>query len=152
HVLTYQESGTFKMNDGKREYSFSEGSYRFTRKNQLAKFTKQPSPGAAFKSLSIRMDEETLRTLSHELNITGEHTSVSEPVILLSPDPLLKGYFDSIFPYLQLEPEARDPLFDLKVREAVLLLLRLQPTLKNLLFDFSEPGKIDLEGFMQQHY
>lgn len=34
----------------------------------------------------------------------------------------------------------------------VLILLKVNPTLKNVLFDFSEPGKIDLEAFMLQNF
>jgi AraC-like DNA-binding protein len=40
----------------------------------------------------------------------------------------------------------------LKTREAVELLLRHDPGLKHILFDFSEPGKIDLESFMNRNY
>jgi len=39
-----------------------------------------------------------------------------------------------------------------KVKEAVMILLETNPELKNILFDFSEPGKIDLEAFMAQNY
>jgi len=37
-------------------------------------------------------------------------------------------------------------------QEAILLLLKLVPGIKNVLFDFSEPGKIDLEAFMEKNY
>jgi AraC-like DNA-binding protein len=40
----------------------------------------------------------------------------------------------------------------LKLKEALLILLKVNPELKDILFDFNEPGKIDLEGFMQQNY
>jgi AraC-like DNA-binding protein len=40
----------------------------------------------------------------------------------------------------------------LKVKEAVKLLLHAMPRLRNLLFDFSEPYKIDLEKFMLSHF
>lgn len=43
-------------------------------------------------------------------------------------------------------------LADLKLKEALLLLLQVNPELKNILFDFSEPGKINLEGFMNKNY
>jgi len=32
------------------------------------------------------------------------------------------------------------------------LVLKTNPKLKNVLFDFSEPGKIDIEAFMNSHY
>jgi AraC-like DNA-binding protein len=40
----------------------------------------------------------------------------------------------------------------LKVKEAVKLLLHTLPALRNFLFDFSEPHKIDLERFMVSNY
>jgi len=40
----------------------------------------------------------------------------------------------------------------LKVREAIMILLETNPALKNILFDFSAPGKIDLEAYMNEHY
>jgi AraC family transcriptional regulator, exoenzyme S synthesis regulatory protein ExsA len=45
-----------------------------------------------------------------------------------------------------------DELLFVKQKEAILLLLQLVPSFKNVLFDFSEPGKIDLEGFMERNY
>ena len=33
-----------------------------------------------------------------------------------------------------------------------MILLQTNPELKDLLFDFSEPGKIDLEAYMNEHY
>ena len=43
-----------------------------------------------------------------------------------------------------------DPLLALKVREALLVLLQTNPELRDVLFDFSEPGKIDLAAFMEK--
>ena len=40
----------------------------------------------------------------------------------------------------------------LKVKEAVYLLLNTMPELRELLFDFSEPHKIDLEKFMLTNF
>ncbi len=35
---------------------------------------------------------------------------------------------------------------------AVLIFIEANPELKHILFDFSEPGKIDLEAYMNEHY
>tara|TARA_Y100000815_G_C13319881_1_gene491891 strand:- start:1184 stop:1615 length:432 start_codon:yes stop_codon:yes gene_type:complete len=40
----------------------------------------------------------------------------------------------------------------LKVQEAIELLLQAKPELKDFLFDFSDPHKIDLEKFMSLNY
>jgi AraC family transcriptional regulator, exoenzyme S synthesis regulatory protein ExsA len=51
-----------------------------------------------------------------------------------------------------LKHKGADDLLFLKQKEAILLLLKLVPAFKNVLFDFSEPGKIELEAFMEQNY
>ncbi|QMU26673.1 helix-turn-helix domain-containing protein [Adhaeribacter radiodurans] len=43
-------------------------------------------------------------------------------------------------------------MLQLKQREAILILLKANPQLHQVLFDFSEPGKIDLEAFILQNY
>ena len=55
-------------------------------------------------------------------------------------------------PYMQLNGIEDEALLALKLREAVMLLLKVNPELKDILFDFSEPGKIDLEAFMNKNF
>ncbi|WP_205514502.1 helix-turn-helix domain-containing protein [Longitalea arenae] len=152
HVFSYQISGTLTINDGHGDHRFSPGDFRFIKRNQLAKFLKQPPEGGEFKSISIYLDQATLRNMGREYGYSADkdHTPVS--MIRLNPHPLYKAYMDSLIPYAGLPPEENEVLLSLKVKEAVLLLLRDQPALKNVLFDFSEPGKIDLEAFMLTNY
>lgn len=63
----------------------------------------------------------------------------------------MKGYFHSLMPYFA-QPEKLTPvLAQAKTTEVITLLLR-NPALQNFLFDFSEPHKIDLEAYMNQHF
>lgn len=152
HVFTYQVSGTMIMNDGQREYIFSPGDFRLGRRNHLIKFNKLPPEGGEFKSFSVRFDQEFLRNFSIEAGYRSEKHQNGNPVLELKPDPLFKNYFLSLEPYKELD-EARDKnLIDLKLREAVMILLKVDPQLKDILFDFSEPGKIDLEAFMNKNF
>jgi AraC family transcriptional regulator, exoenzyme S synthesis regulatory protein ExsA len=152
HVFSYHVSGTLLINDGNTEHRFQPGDFRFVRRNQLAKFLKQPPEGGLFKSVSIMIDQETLRKISIEQGYTAGKAHASPAIVKLTPHPLFKSFMESLLPYEELSPEENAALFALKVKEAVLLLLRNQPELKDILFDFSEPGKIDLEAFMLQHY
>jgi AraC-like DNA-binding protein len=73
--------------------------------------------------------------------------------VLLRQDAFYKSFADSLTPYLLAGPQEVGPaLGQLKVKEAILLLLRLNKQVNNMLFDFSEPGKIDLEEFMSRHF
>lgn len=87
---------------------------------------------------------------------TRESRSVSAPyigqsIIDLSDDIFIKAYFDSLVPYFNTDVPLTPELADLKTNEAIALLLR-NKGLENLLFDFGDPYKIDLEAFMNLHY
>ncbi|WEK34987.1 MAG: AraC family transcriptional regulator [Candidatus Pseudobacter hemicellulosilyticus] len=153
HVLSCQVAGTLTVNDGKKDFVFNPGEFRFVRRNQLAKFVKTPPPGGEFRSLSIRLDQDMLQAISVEYGFTAsKQAPCIDPVVNLPADPLFKAFMTSLDPYLQLPGTQNAALLDLKVKEAVLLLLRIQPALKNTLFDFSDPGKIDLEAFMNRNF
>jgi AraC-like DNA-binding protein len=59
---------------------------------------------------------------------------------------------DSLVPYLENGNQIGEQLVKVKIKEAVLIFMDANPDLKHLLFDFSEPGKIDLEAYMNEHY
>ena len=152
YVFGYQVSGTMIMNDGNKEYVFKPGDFRFSRRNHLVKFNKLPPEGGEYKSFSVYFDQPFLRNFSMETGYKAEKHVHGDAVIGLKPDPLYKNYFDSLPPYMQLNAEEDAGLIALKLREAILLLLKLNPGMKDILFDFSEPGKIDLEAFMNKNF
>ncbi|HEY2583169.1 MAG TPA: AraC family transcriptional regulator [Mucilaginibacter sp.] len=152
HVFTYQVSGTMIMNDGNQEYVFKPGNFRFGRRNHLVKFNKLPPEGGEFKSFSIHFDQPFLRNFSMESGYKSEKHINGNAVIELKPNPLYISYFNSLTPYLQPDGEDDEGLIGLKLREALMLLLKVNPEMKDILFDFSEPGKIDLEAFMNKNF
>lgn len=151
-VFSYQVSGSMTMNDGNKEYFFGPGSFRFSRRNNLIKFNKMPPEGGEFKSLSVHFDQSFLRNFSMEAGYRSAQHINGDAVIQLEPNPFYKNYFDSLIPYMQLNGIADTGLLALKLREAVMLLLKVNPELKDILFDFSEPGKMDLEAFMNKNF
>jgi AraC-like DNA-binding protein len=152
HVFSYQLTGSLVINDGEKESMIKEGDLRFCKRNTLVKFVKYPPEQGEYKALSIYLDQETLRNFSMEYGYKSEHKDVANAIISLKPDPLLKGYIDSLQPYDQIKQLGNDHLLTLKLKEAILVLLHTNPSLKDILFDFSEPDKIDLESFMLQNY
>ena len=151
-VLSLQVSGTLLMNDGDREYVFNPGDLRLGRRNRLVKFNKLPPQGGEYKSVSVRFDQPFLRSFSMEAGYEAEKQIGGDAVISLDRHPLLSSYFESLEPYTQLGAEKDGALIALKLKEAILLLLKLHPGIKDVLFDFSEPGKIDLEAFMNKNF
>lgn len=152
HVFSYQIAGTLNITIGNTVHTFRAGDFRFSKRNELAKFVKIPPEQGDFKSISVRLDQETLRTISQELNLHVVKKYEGNPIIALKPDVLYKSYVDSLMPYLELSEAENENLFSLKVKEAVMILLRAHPELKDILFDFTAPGKIDLEEYMMGHF
>lgn len=152
HVFSYTFAGSSSMYIGNQSYLFEEGGFRFLRKNQLCRYTKYPPPGGEYRSISITMDQPTLRQLGEELNLHATHLYTGEGAMHLPANPLFRNYIDSLTPYLNRPEESHKVLTTIKVKEAVVILLQTHPRLQNVLFDFSEPGKIDLEAYMNEHY
>lgn len=152
HVFSFQISGSLTMNDGQNVYSFDENSFRLTRRNSLMKFLKQPGPSGAYRNLSVFMSQQLLKELSFEYGYRSEMKFDGPTVLAVAEHTLLRSYFDSLQPYDELIGHANPVLTTMKVKELVVLLLQLQPNFKNLLFNFSEPGKLDLEAFMNQNF
>jgi len=152
HVLSYNISGVNEIFVDGRKYVFKEGDFRFFKRNQLARYTKYPPEGGEYCSISITMDQEILKEVSREYNFHANRPYTGHGAVWLKPVTLLKSYVDSLRPHLDNDGKLHDIFVRLKVKEAVLVLLQVAPELKDVLFDFSEPGKIDLEAYMNEHY
>lgn len=151
HALALSVSGIAEFYSGNTVIAYPEGTLCLVRKNQLLKILKKPVNGKPFASITIFLNQETLKKYSEEHKVKADGLYMGESNVLLEKDVFMKGYFDSLMPYF-LQPEQLTPtLAHLKTTEAIELLLR-NPVLKNFLFDFSEPHKIDLEAYMNKHF
>ncbi|MVN74967.1 helix-turn-helix domain-containing protein [Hymenobacter sp. HMF4947] len=154
HIFGYQLAGSLTMTDGHGAHTFEEGDFRFCQRNQLVKFSKQPPAGGEFQALSVYLDQETLRRISLDYGYQAAPPPVGGAggIRRLPATPLYRSFVASLRPYEHLQQPGNEHLLALKVREAVLLLLQANPELRDVLFDFAAPGKIDLEAFMSQNF
>ena len=87
----------------------------------------------------------------NETEATAKYIGPSN--ILIPSNDYVRAYFQSVIPYVRNPQDTiTNEVGMLKVKEAVKLLLHAMPKLSNLLFDFSEPHKIDLEKYMLSHF
>ncbi|MGY3211823.1 helix-turn-helix domain-containing protein [Mucilaginibacter sp. HD30] len=153
HVFSYQISGRLTLTDNLGQtHIFDEGDFRLIRRNNFVKYIKEPPPGGEFRSVSIYLDQQSLRNFS--LQHPGKELTATSPeiIIKLSSNALFASLMNSLQPYGQDEPLIGEELQQLKVNEAILVLLQTNPGLSGSLFDFSEPGKIELESFMEKNF
>lgn len=152
HILTYQLAGKLTTRTLQNQQVFTAGDIRFTPRNGLIRFVKEPPENGSFKAIAIYLDQDTLRSISLEYGYQAAKHVPDHTPLKLNAHPLLTSYRDFLLPYEDRQEQLHPGLLALKVREAVLILLQTNPELKDVLFDFSEPGKIDLEAFMLQNY
>jgi len=152
HSLGYILSGETHFITPSDTRVYKAGTIGLVKRNQLVKSIKVPPPIGEFKAINIFFSQDILRKYSIEKNIPSLGRYTGESYQILSPDPFIKGYFDSLLPYFD-EPDRMNPrLTELKTIEAIELVLKTGPEVAELLFDFSEPYKIDLEAFMNEHF
>ncbi|PZR26464.1 MAG: AraC family transcriptional regulator [Citrobacter freundii] len=153
-VLVLQVSGQMSFEAGNHKVTTKRGELLLIRRNQLAELTKHPVDDEFYQTIVIRLKEDLLRQIALEEQLTTTSKYTGPSAILIPGNDFLQGFFQSIMPYVK-HPEQHqlsDSLGILKVKEAVQLLLYSMPSLRDFLFDFSEPHKIDLEKFMLTNY
>ena len=152
HALTWVLSGEmrFHVNDGDI-LAFPKGSICFVQKNQLVRVVKIPDAGKPFVSVNIFFRNDILQLYSavNGIKATGVYTGAS--IFHVPSDAFVKGFSDSLLPYFEQPEQMTEALAGIKTNEALELLLR-NPVMKNILFDFNEPFKIDLKAFMNKNF
>lgn len=151
HTISYQMSGSFVLADNKDKYIANPGDFHLIRKNQLVKFAKIPPPNGTCESLNIYLSDENLKNFAQEYQLQSEHVTKTNVLVKIDVNSVLENFIASLRTLLTSNLNTKS-LTDLKIKELLLILLQTKPELKNILFDFSEPHKIDLEAFMNQNY
>ncbi|XWW45047.1 helix-turn-helix transcriptional regulator [Fibrella sp. USSR17] len=153
HTLILQVSGQFILETSSQTISMMGGDMLLIGKNQLGTLTKTPVPGGNYETIVISLQEDLLRKIVLEEKLESDRKYMGPPNILIPANEFLQGYFQSIVPYARSSGAAMtDEMGILKVKEGVKLLLLALPGLRNFLFDFSAPYKIDLKKFMLSNF
>jgi len=151
HVISFVLSGKMIISDGSETTEFNAGEIAFISKNQLVKGQKIPKDNKPFMGIGIMLPRETLFNFSKQNNILSEGNYTGKSNFLLPPDPILKGYFSSLIPYFENPAALTNRLATIKTAEVIELLLK-QTSLQNILFNFEDNFKIDLEAYMNRNY
>jgi AraC-like DNA-binding protein len=153
HSLGMIVSGVMELDDGMRKVRLEEGQLYSARKNHLLKFVKRPLAGREYSSLSIYFDEPLLQDVSAEYGYKAEGRKEAEAFVVLAHDDTIASFMHSLAGYKDMfQDESMAGILKLKQKEGLLLLLKLDPSLKDILFDFAGPARVDLEAFMQKNY
>ncbi|RYG02240.1 MAG: AraC family transcriptional regulator [Chitinophagaceae bacterium] len=151
--LVLQVSGQFTLETSTQKISMTRGQMLLVGKNQLGQITKTPLPDEDYETIVINLQEDLLRKIALEEKIETDQKYHGPLNIPVPSNEYLRGYFQSIVPYVRnVTGNLTSEMGLLKINEVVKLLLHTMPELKLFLFDFSPPHKIDLEKFMLKNF
>jgi len=153
HTLVMQVSGQMILETAEQKLTISSGNVLLIHKNQLGNLTKTPDPGGHYETIVISLQEDLMRKIALEEKMKADRKYIDPKNLVIPNDDFLNGYFQSIIPYARSSgSEITDEMGLLKVKEGIKLIMLAVPELRNFLFDFSDPYKIDLEKFMLRNY
>jgi hypothetical protein len=123
HLLAYQISGQTLIFHQRGEMVLEEGQFLIGRRNQFAKSIKVPAADKEYQCISVIMTNDRLQQYALDNEITCQERYHGTKNILLEPNNILKGYFQSVIPYTESAKAISKKMASIKVNEAIALLL-----------------------------
>lgn len=155
HFFLYVHKGAMAAWDGAGKYTVQPGDFVIARKNQLVRYTKYREDNA-FEKVVISLDEVFLRQFlqrhspPYQEQKTG--TDNDKAFLFIPKNKWLTGFIRSLEPYFDGHEQLDAAFADIKREELLLILLKTEPELEQVLFDFGIPQKIDLREFMNKNF
>jgi len=157
HTLVYIVSGEMEVNTPEKTIFMKKGDSCFLRRNHRVSKVKHPAKnGESFNGLFLHLNTDFLREVLREYRVavpTVVKTSIENASYYQLPDhPYYHGLFESLTKYFETQEYPSRELMNIKMKEAVLILMQTRPELIPILFDFTSPWKPSIEEFMNNYY
>ncbi|MDA6072755.1 AraC family transcriptional regulator [Flavobacterium sp. AC] len=151
HFFLYLAKGTIEGYDSVNKYHLKAGEYCLVRKNHLARYNKQKQDGE-FEKVVVILDTEFLKKFAAKHKITAQNYASEASFVQIKKSDLVPNFVLSLMPYYNDGGEIDDTFSNIKREELLLILLKENSKLIDILFDFAPPEKIDLEAYMNRNY
>ena len=156
HWMVYVMSGVLEINENGKITRLNRGECAFVRKDNRVSMNKMPPKGEQYKAIWLTFTRKFLREFyrtldKKQLPKDAERQKVSV-YRLPANRPDIQSLFESITPYFDSPIPPTEELLKLKMTEGVYTLLNTDKNVYALLFDFTEPWKIDILEFLNKNY
>ncbi|KOS07412.1 AraC family transcriptional regulator [Flavobacterium akiainvivens] len=151
HFFMYLIEGSITAYDGKDTYTVHPGEITIARKNHFVRYTKH-SVNNVFRKVIIAFDKPFLEYFLERHPVESIASENTGAFITLPDTPRISNYIQSLEPYYTGDLEIEAGFEDIKREELMLILLKAEPWLANVFFNFAMPQKIDLEAFMHRNF
>lgn len=155
HFFLYLAKGKINGYDGNRKQALDAGEYCLVIKNRLARYNKEKT-GNEFEKVVIIFDEVFLKKFQQKHKTTplaiGSKFKSAKAFLKLGKSELIPNFIQSLAPYYDHSGKIDKSFADIKREELLIILLRNQPELAGIFFDYGIPEKINLEAFMNKNF
>jgi AraC-like DNA-binding protein len=148
-------SGELEINERGKITCLHKGDCAFVRRDNQVQLTKQSRNGEQFKAIFLMFTRNFLREFYQTLNKSKLPAESNRKKISLCKFPIrpdIISLFESMTPYFDSSIQPSDELLKLKMTEGMYVLLNMDKSFYSSLFDFTEPWKIDILGFLNENY
>ena len=156
HALIYVYSGELRITDNGNENIVKAGEYVFLKRDNRVRIHKHTCGSEPYKAISIRFARKFLRDyfsgLKRKTPLPENVKRFKEAAIKLENSPYIESLFASLFPFTDRGIVPSEEFVNMKMNEAMGCVLQSDPRFYPTLFDFNNPWKIDLLGFMEENF
>nr|WP_322625342.1 AraC family transcriptional regulator [uncultured Flavobacterium sp.] len=155
HVLLYLYSGEQIIEYGNRKYVIKPGECVLIRRDHRLLMYKNSTKEGLYKGISLTFSRNILREFYSKLNkseLPIDVTVTDEVVFNVAPRADVTSLFQSLTPYFVEEVKPTEGVVHLKLLEGIYALLNNNEAFYPILFDFTEPWKIDILEFLNEYF
>ncbi|GAL84746.1 AraC family transcriptional regulator [Sporocytophaga myxococcoides] len=155
HILAYVYSGELWIQEGDKNLIAGPQSTVFIRRNHLIRFLIKNGQDEKIQIALLVLNRNVLIHFYQQLNKailpeTNEGFKVS--FLTIPSEAETESFFLSLIPYINSSRQPIDKIMELKLTEAIHILLHSDKRVASTLFDFAEPWKLDILDFMNNNF
>lgn len=152
-VLIYMEQGQLNLKSNGQLYIVPEKGYALIKKYTHGTYFKTWSEEQDnARSIAFLLDNEFVRSAVESLGLPDNNQEIKEFFTPLQENTILKGLMHSIRDYLDEKAALEPELVSLKIKEAILGIVKADASLLHLFHHYSKNEKADLVTFMNYNY
>jgi AraC-like DNA-binding protein len=155
HVLLYLYSGEQIIEDGNQKITIQAGECAFIRRNHRLLMYKNSKGDQLYKGISLTFNRTVLRDFYSRMKKSAMPKQVNIPennVFKIEPQADINSLFQSLTPYFDDGVAPTEGVAKLKLQEGIYALLNNSDAFFPILFDFTEPWKMDILEFLNENY
>lgn len=155
YALNYVYSGEMILESDTERIHVRKGECVFIPRDHHITMYKKTYQGERYCGVFLMFTRRFLREMYGKLSINKSQTKTEKlerGVMKLPKTVELASLFASMTPYFDPDVKPRDNIMELKLQEGLMALLAIDERFVPTMFDFNEPWKIDILGFMEENY